>query len=358
VKAKVIRNIQELNAIEYGWNNLLENFRHGDVGYSFKWFQNWINSFLDPQSIRVVAIEGEEQLLSVMPLYTEKVPYLKIKLPVLKSMTNWHSHRFDMLARDNGEELFIKTIKTAFKTGRENLMLLQFVPKDSQILKWLESVCKKMNWKYIITEHSTNCQVLKAPTFDEYYEQLDSKFKRNVRAAEKKAQSKSKPTLCQLKSKDELDNFLERGFAIEASGWKGSNGTAINNNDSVKKFYAGVAKDLYDRGEFQAYLLKDDQDDLAFLYCIKGFGNIRALKIGSNENFRAIAPGMLITKEVLTHLHNEGNFNVWDFCGGQARWKKDWGTASETLYNVTIYNNNLLGKLLFYIGAFTKKYVS
>lgn len=354
MKSKVIRSINELGALEPGWNNLLENFAYHDVGYSYKWFQHWTNSFLENKPMRVVAIEEDEQLISVLPLYEEKMSYFKMNIPVLQSMTNWHSHRFDLLAKNDNEEIFCKAINAAFAEGREHLIVLNFVPGDSYVLKQLSSACKEMKWNYAISEHSTNSQIKEANTFTEYFEQLDGKFRRNVRAAEKKALNKGALSLMQLKDENEIDHFLERGFAIEASGWKGCQGTAIACNQSVRRFYEGIAKDLFKRGEFDAYLLGSGDDDLAFLYCIKGFGVVRALKIGANENFRNLAPGMLITKEVLNRLHDDGNFKTWDFCGGQARWKTDWGNDTEKLYNVAIYNNSLMGKALYKFGACTK----
>jgi CelD/BcsL family acetyltransferase involved in cellulose biosynthesis len=357
LKTKVIRSINEFGALETGWNNLLENFVYHDVGYSYKWYHHWTNSFLENKPMHVVAIEKDDQLLSVMPLYEEKISYFKVKVPVLKSMTNWHSHRFDILAKNDNEEILCKAINAAFGKGKEHLIVLHFVPADSYVLKWLSSACKEMNWNYTISEHSTNCQIKEAKNFAEYFDQLDSKFRRNVRAAEKKALTKGALSLIQLTDEKEIDHFLERGFAIEASGWKGSQGTAITCNRSVRRFYEGIAKDLYKQGKFEAYLLGSGEDDLAFLYCIKGFGVVRALKIGSNENFKNLAPGMLITKEVLTRLHDKGNFNTWDFCGGQARWKNDWGNNTEKLYSVVIYNNSLTGKALYKFGTCTKHVV-
>lgn len=353
MKTKIIKSTTELGTLETGWNDLLEKFAFGDVGYSFNWFYNWSNSFLKDKPIHVVALEKDEQLLSVLPLYEEKIPYLKLKMPVLKSMTNWHSHRFDLLANHESEEVFNKTVEAAFKEGKSNVIVLNFVPGDSNVLKWI----KRTHWNHAISDHSENFQIKEATNYDAFFEQLDGKFRRNMRAVEKKAQAMGNLKLKKLSSEDEIAHFLEKGFAIEASGWKGTQGTAITCNESVQKFYEGIAKDLYKRGEFDAYLLSSETDDLAFFYCIKGFGVTRALKIGSNENFRNFAPGMLITIEVMKLLHEKGNFNIWDFCGGHARWKKDWGNHSEKLYNVAIYNNNFVGKSLFKLGTLTKRYV-
>jgi CelD/BcsL family acetyltransferase involved in cellulose biosynthesis len=357
LKTKIIRSINELGTLETGWNDLLEKFAFGDVGYSFNWFHNWSNSFLEDKPIHVVALEKDERLLSVLPLYKEKIPYLKLKMSVLKSMTNWHSHRFDLLADQENEEVFSKTIEAAFKGGKSNVIVLNFVPKNSNVFKWIESSCKHMNWNFVVSDHSENFQVKEATNYDSFFEQLDGKFRRNMRAVEKKAQSMGNLSLKKLSSEDEIAHFLEKGFAIEASGWKGTQGTAITCNQTVQRFYEGIAKDLFKRGQFDAYLLSNETYDLAFFYCIKGFGVTRALKIGSNENFRNFAPGMLITIEVLKQLHEKGNFNVWDFCGGHARWKKDWGNHSEKLFNVAIYNNNFIGKSLYKLGTLTNKYV-
>lgn len=357
MKTKVIKSISELGALETGWDNLLEKFSFPDVGYSYNWFHNWGSSFLEDKPIHVVTVEDNDQLVSVMPLYKEKIPYLKTKITALKSMTNWHSHRFDLLSQNDSEEIFCKTVSAAFNESKTPLIVLNFVPSDSYVFKNLEKACKEMKWNFVTSLHSENFQVKEANNYSEYFEQLDGKFKRNMRALEKKAHSLGELTLKKLTDESEINHYLEKGFAIEASGWKGSQGTAITCNHTVQRFYEGIARDLYKKGQFDAYLLSNNETDLAFFYCIKGFGVIRALKIGANDNFRSLAPGMLITIEVLKHLHEKGNFNIWDFCGGHARWKKDWGNNSEKLFNVAIYNNSFTGKALYKLGTLTKKHV-
>lgn len=354
MKTKVIKSINELRALETNWNELLEKFTSPDVGYSYNWFHNWGNSFLRDKPIHVVTLEDNDQLVSVMPLYKEKIPYLKTQISVLKSMTNWHSHRFDLLSKHDSEDVFCKTISAAFEEGNANVIVLNFVPENSYIFKWLNKASERMNWDYVTTEHSENFQVKEANTFEEFLGQLDGKFRRNMKAVEKKGQAIQNLSLKKLTDEKEIEYFLEKGFAIEASGWKGNQGTAITCDQSVRRFYEGIAKDLFKRGEFEAYLLGTEENDLAFFYCIKGFGVTRALKIGSNENFRNLAPGMLITIEVLKLLHEKKNFNIWDFCGGHARWKKDWGNHSEKLYNVAIYNDSLIGKSLYTLGTLTR----
>lgn len=342
---KVINTFNEFAGLEPGWNELLGKSPYRDISYSFQWYANWIRSFTAEKQLRVIVCEKDGQLLSVLPLYEDIIRYKNIPVRVLKSMTNPHSSRFDILARDDSGELFAKAVAAAFAAGKQQVMVLDHVPSDSYVMKWLSTVCGDMKWNYVISDHSTNYLVKPAHTFSEYFNTLDGKFRKNVNAAQRKALCRGSLSLQHLTTTDELDDFLSRGFALEASGWKGDQGTAIAGSASTRMFYEGIARDFHKRGEFKAFLLGNDNDDLAFLFCIVGFGIVRALKIGVNDGLRNLAPGMLITKEVLAYLHNAGGIDIWDFCGGEARWKRDWGNDTEKLYRVDICNNSIMGRM-------------
>lgn len=342
----IINTINEFSRLEPHWNGLLESSPYRDISYSFQWYANWVRSFTAEKQLRVVVGETDGQLCSVLPLYEDRIRYKNIPVRVLKSMTNPHSNRFDMLALDDGGESFARAVAAAFAAGKQQVMVLDHVPADSYVMKWLGLVCGAMKWNYTISDHSTNYLVKPAHTFSEYYNALDGKFRKNVNAAQRKALCRGSLSLQHLATTDELDCFLSRGFALEASGWKGDQGTAITSSASTRMFYEGVARDFHRRGEFKAFLLENDDDDLAFLFCIAGFGVVRALKIGVNDGLRNLAPGMLITKEVLAYLHNAGGIDIWDFCGGEARWKRDWGNVTEKLYRIDICNDSIMGRMI------------
>lgn len=347
MKLKAIDTACGLESLDTRWNELLDKLPHRDISYSFQWHNNWVRSFTAGKKLRVIVIEKDDQLLSILPLYEEKIHFSNIQLNVLKSLTNAESNRFDMLADDKSGELFAKSVSAAFASGKQQVMVLDHVPANSYIMKSISDVCDNMKWNYTVSDHSTNYLVKPANSFSDYYNSLDGKFRKNVNAAYRKAQSRGGLTLKYLTNSDELDGFLARGFALEASGWKGKKGTAIESNSVTKRFYEGIAKDFQRRGEFKAFLLENNGDDLAFYYCIAGYGVVRALKIGVNEKLKHLAPGMLATREVLADLHNTPGINEWNFCGGESRWKRDWGNATEKLWRVDIYNNSIFGRTFY-----------
>lgn len=352
---RVIKGIKEFESLAVGWDDLLDSFPYRDLCYSFEWYANWLRSFADERHLRIVAVEDADRLLSVLPLYEDRIRYSNISLRVVKSLTNFHSHRFDMLARADGGELLAQTVAAAFAAGRQQVMVLDYVPADSYLMKWLADVSQEMNWHYFISDFCTNCLVRPINSFDEFYGSLDGKFRKNVNAAWRKATSRGGMALHSLSRAEDIDAFLGRGFALEASGWKGNNGSAIASNASTRQFYEGIARDFHRRGWMKAYLLENGGDDLAFYYCIAGYNAIRALKIGVNDQLRHLGPGMLITKEVLAALHDAGGFDVWDFCGGEARWKRDWANDSETLWRVVICNDSFIGKTLYKLHSLNKR---
>lgn len=348
MEIKIIKNIDRFSQLEDKWNRLLDQCENKDVLFSHQWYYCWINSFISGNELFIVTAIDSEEYHAILPLIKIKYKKKGIKFKAIQSITNDFSERFDILFDKPSCDIISQMLKKAFDASKSKILILEKLPKNSIVLRYIKDSCNLLGYHYIIKDQYENRLIRIQNSFEDHVKKLRSKnFKNSLRKTQRKAIERGQIELLQPKSMDEINQILVRGFKVEAQSWKGKRGSAIAQNEKVKNFYTMLAREYFKSGNLELFLLKNCEDDIAFLFCIGNYGCIKALKIGMNEKFRNIGPGMMITKKVLEKLFLEKKYKLWDFGGGPARWKSDWSYEIEKLYKIFIFKNNLTGKILY-----------
>jgi len=95
-----------------------------------------------------------------------------------------------------------------------------------------------------------------------------------------------------------LDTFL----ALEASGWKGKRGTALQQRPGDEAFIRQATGALAARGQAEIVTLKAGQTAVASGVMIRHLDRAYYFKIGVDERFAKYSPGVQLTLDVTRHL--------------------------------------------------------
>jgi hypothetical protein len=141
---------------------------------------------------------------------------------------------------------------------------------------------------------------------------------------------------------------LEKFYALEASGWKGSEGTAIQCDPRTKQFYDLVAQAAARDGYLSLDFLELNGSPIAAHFGFNLRGRYFLSKAGYNEAFRRQGPGQLLVNEVLTQTPQRG-LREFDFVG-PATWDESrWASARRTNYRIFIFNRTWYARLLYFM---------
>lgn len=121
---------------------------------------------------------------------------------------------------------------------------------------------------------------------------------------------------------------LDRGFALEGSGWKVRNGTAIVSQPETTGFYQALATAYAPRGELMQGWLDVDGEPVAWHLTLRRGDRLYMLKTGFDEDRKALAPGLIL--HLLTAEHCFGNgVSAYELLGDTERWKLDLSTSER-----------------------------
>jgi len=135
-------------------------------------------------------------------------------------------------------------------------------------------------------------------SFDSYFASLGH-MRRNLKRFRKKLESQGPVSLELRRGSPDAEAFLKEFVALEAVGWKGRNGTAMQGNPSGVAFYSALAKNLAKGERFEWYVLRVGDCVVAAQMCIRCGAALMLAKIAFNEAYADCRPGHLLTGDVV-----------------------------------------------------------
>lgn len=166
--------------------------------------------------------------------------------------------------------------------------------------------------------------------WDAYTQSWSRNHRSAVKRTRKKLEAQGDIEVVRMRepSDDELYETLEACFAIEDSGWKGENGTSIVKTPGLREYCHQEAKLTRDRGMLDLWLLKLNDQIIAFEYCHFAKGTCFSYKISFDPAFEKYSPGRLLRYYQLERYHDDPAARQLDTLGIHCEAKAKWTTRS------------------------------
>lgn len=129
---------------------------------------------------------------------------------------------------------------------------------------------------------------------------------------------------------------LDECIRIEASGWKGRNGTAIRDRPFLHRFVRNYAATASRRGTLRICILRIAGQGVAMKIGVEFQNRLWFLKTGYDEDWMHISPGMLLTHEMIRYAFSK-KLTGYEFLGSEEMWQHAWPVAVHPYSSVLIY---------------------
>jgi CelD/BcsL family acetyltransferase involved in cellulose biosynthesis len=320
----------------------------GEIFYRPEWTQAYLCAFAPRAKITVLSAWAGERLRAVLPLvrehlWTGGLPAARLTLPA-----NVHSFRLGP-AHCPGEEgdQALRALWRALKElpGWSVLDVSHVVEGNG--LDRLAALAREE--RFPVARKRTS-QTLYLPIGGSSSKDLPAwmagtrpKFRSHLRRARRQLEEQGTLALKHYSTADPA--ALERFYALEASGWKGAEGTAIQCDPRTRRFYDSVARAAAEQGYLSLDFLELNGKPIAAHFGFNFRGRYFLAKAGYDESFRRYGPGQLLVNEVLNETPQRG-LHEFDFVG-PATWDESrWASARRTSYRIFIFRKNWYGGLL------------
>jgi len=298
-------------------------------------------------ALSVLTIRRDGALAALAPLERQRLR--------LASPTSWHTPFYTPLA-DSPEAL--TALANALVARARPQLELSFVVDDTATMAALRAAavtarCRSRTYvlercPYVVLDGGVNA----------YEQRLTGKRRANLRRLSRRLEDRGRVEVTVHTGPDDLDDLLDEGFAVEASGWKGAEGTgtAILHEPATERFYREVGGWAAGRGWLRLAFLRLDGRALAFDFAIEAGGVHYLLKTGYLAEERSAAPGVLLRRAMLERAFDEG-LRRYEFLGDHVDWKREWTDDAHPAMRLTAFTATPAGRVGWLVWAYARPVV-
>ncbi len=349
--ARVERGGVELvDQIAAEWRRLCDESGDEEVFYRPEWAQAYLRAFDQNAEVIVISAWSDERLRGVLPLVRSRVNMSGLPAIQLKVPANVHSLRASLTVCPGAEgAAALKLLWRALaRLPRWDVLDVDNVV-EGNALDRLREVARASGCP---TARKRASQTLYLPIGQASGNQppwlagTRPKFRSHLRRARKQLEEQGTLALRHFATADA--EALERFYELEASGWKGAEGTAIQCDPRTRQFYDSVAQAAARDGYLSLDFLELNGKAIAAHFGFNLRGRYFLAKAGYDESFRRYGPGQLLVNEVLGETPQRG-LREFDFVG-PATWDESrWASLRRTNHRIFIFHPGWYGRLLYHL---------
>ncbi len=353
---RVQRGGQELvEQIAGEWRRLCDESGDEEVFYRPEWALAYLQAFEPKADVILISAWAGDKMRGILPLIRRQIVMSGLPVVQLSFPANVHSLRASLTVCP-GEEgaAVLKVLWEAVKNlPRWDLIDVANVVEGSALDR-LVALAQADGYHTARKRTSQTLYLPIAPSAaaappdksaqPPWLAGTRPKFRSHLRRAKRQLEEQGTLVLKHYSAAD--PEALEKFYALEASGWKGAEGTAIKCDPATRQFYDAVAQAAARDGYLSLDFLELNGKPIAGHFGFNLRGRYFLAKAGYDEAFRRHGPGQLLVNEILAQTP-ERRLHEFDFVG-PATWDESrWASSRRTNYRVFIFRKGLYGALLY-----------
>ncbi len=283
-----------------------------------------------------------DDLVGVLPVSTVPHRVLGFDRPRARIRCDYHTEDGDVLLERGREAQVLRALLTALRRKHPNVWRLELgcVRDDSPtagVIDQLMSVAEP--------EGQGSCIPIQGDA-ETWASTLSKSLRRDIRRGENKIKREEIDATYQFLGGDDADPaFLDEIMALETSGWKGKEGTAIASDAKSTEKHRYLAKCYAAQGRLEWHVLRLNGRLAAAHFAIRMGESVMLLKQAFEDELSKYHVGHLLLKRAIEREFERGEgheFNLvtdWPWC-------RRWGMAVHPYQRVSLYPGRPLAKLL------------
>lgn len=273
--------------------------------------------------LRLLVAHRRGVLEGALPLVSERRRIAGVPARVLRSLSDDHSQRFDVLAE--GDAAIVALWRRLAADPSWDVLELRDLPEQSPAALRLVELATADGFPTGVWPSMRSPWFPLPATVAELDAALDARFRSNLRRRARRLAEELGAVALERVGGDTaaIDRALDEGFALEASGWKGRRGTAIALDPELRQRYRSLARALARQDQLALYFLVAGGRRVAFHFAAEAGGVYYLFKPGYDESLARFGLGHHLLYEVACDLVRRGAHEV-DLLGDDMPWKRSW----------------------------------
>ncbi len=283
------------------WRQLAEAASEPN-GYYLPGWELAVNAFASGRTdASAIAAWNGDRLIGLMPLVSLWHAY-KIPLPALVSAHPYGTLCAPPLDRAMACEAAAQLLQQSRDAGAHAL-ILRDMPLDGAAMKAFKDVLKRDGIQpRVLHSVSRACLDATRDADELLHEALGAKKLKELRRQRHRLAEHGEVRFEVARTVGEVGATLEIFLKLEASGWKGTRGTALAQNNGDRQFIRHATAALAATGRCEIVTLRAGDIPIAAGIVLRHQDRAFFFKIGVDERFAKFSPGVQLTLDLTRHL--------------------------------------------------------
>jgi CelD/BcsL family acetyltransferase involved in cellulose biosynthesis len=346
-RLQILCGISGLEELSPDWARLTRELPDAGYMHDWAWHRSYLESLApDPEEAFFCSLHDGDQPVAIFPLYRGVQTLGGIPLTTLELPIHEHMHHTDMLVHPEWHERLdlSKLMGSLAEQGVScDVLSLGPVLEDSATRAVWQAATPLLGF----VEPAKRSDALPTARYDDLLESLSKNFRGNLRKARNKLDQLEKDCgvhMVSARTPIELEKALEEFLSIEASGWKGQDGTgtAIANDPKLRCFYRQLVERLGPEKKVEIHLLYAGEVAIAAQFAIVCGRRCYLLKIGYDESRAALAPGNMLLERLLKRYEGHAEIKHVDLVS-DAAWHDSWRPETRSAFRHFLFRSTPKG---------------
>jgi CelD/BcsL family acetyltransferase involved in cellulose biosynthesis len=264
-----------------------------------------------------------DRLVGVLPVIVTPHRLLGSAWPTLRTPSDAHTPSGDvLLAPDQARAAFEALLTELRRQMPHHLGLdLKAVRQNSPVWEAIKDGLGGYAVRFGLRSRFSFLDV--RGSADAYWSSL-GKMRQNLRRCGKKLDSRGHVSVEIRTGSSANEDFYPDYLALEASGWKGRNGTAMIGDSNVVAFYTTLIRNFAAKGRWEWHVLRVGERVVAAGMGVRCGLSLILPKYAFDEDFADCTPGHLLTAEVFKDAFSRieiGEINHMSLSGPDKYWR-------------------------------------
>lgn len=317
-----IRELRTLLGLISAWEDLAAAAIEPNAFYEHWMLLPALEAFGTGKDIRVVLVliheaEGAQPRLgALLPL--ERVRnYRKLGVSALSLWQHIHCYACTPLVRADAARECAEALLRWFQSGEAGPVLLQMecIAGDGPLYKLLVDTSNELGLLSQETEAFARGLWSKTgPAGGDPGSAVSGDLRRRLRRKERRLSERGRVEHLLLRREEDVLRWVDEFLGLEASGWKGSAGTALAYSETSRRYFEGVAMSASRLGRLLMLGIDFDGRPIARRCAfVAGEGSF-AFKTAYDEAFAAFSPGAMLEMDSIEQLRALAGVQWMDSC--------------------------------------------
>ncbi len=344
IRIEHVSGAQGLRSIRDRWLELTERLDNGAFYQHYYFFESFLEGFDDGKTdYYFFTLYKGETLIGVIPLRQIRLKCFGLKIAALEIPWDYDVALCDIIVEDDSIPVFNLIFEYCRRVGIPvDVVRGKFVLQNAHLLSVLANQSE--------TRYLTIFQAVNDYLERQQIELVYAKSKKKSRSVYRKQQKLRKLGEVQFvtaNATDDIESAYRDLLEIENSGWKNRAGSATEFYPMSKVFFAKLVENFSKIGACTITSLKLDGKTIASKLSVVLNDRCYYLKIGYDETYAKMSPGVLLIENVLASLAENTGVKEYNFITHHDYYQQ-WDPMHAKKYEVYVPAGTTRGRLAHY----------